>query len=61
MYSASRIWFVLFVSTRRMNGGVSTPSIVIRSWFSASCPVPPIIPPGNAWFMIPPTRCAQRG
>ncbi len=38
-----------------MNGGLSTPSIAISSWFSASepPPMPPIIPPGIIAFTAP--------
>ena len=47
MKLASSSVFVLFVITRRMNGGLSMPSITTRSWLSAMPPMPPPIPPGN--------------
>ena len=47
MYEASSHVLIRFVQNRRQNGGLSMPSMVTSSWFSASWPMPPIIPPGK--------------
>jgi hypothetical protein len=51
----------LFVSTRRVNGGLSTPSITISSWLSASWPPPPNIPGIAPWLTIEASFCTTGG